>query len=145
MTSWKLHHIGVVVKDVDKAVEHYQSLGIGPFQAPTPLDRVGLKINGKPVDLASIKFKVRFADMGPVRIELIQPVEGESLVKDFLETRGEGISHLGITVDNINEVEAKLVNKGFTVPYRSTYKNGGGAAYIDTDKIGGVLVEILQY
>ena len=26
--SWKLHHIAVIVRDIDKAVEYYQSIGI---------------------------------------------------------------------------------------------------------------------
>lgn len=28
----KIDQIGIVVKDMDKAIEHYQSLGIGPFE-----------------------------------------------------------------------------------------------------------------
>ena len=28
----KVDHIGVVVRDIDKAVEYYESLGIGPFE-----------------------------------------------------------------------------------------------------------------
>jgi len=35
----KIDHVGILVKDLDKAIEHYQSLGIGPFQQ-IPMDTV---------------------------------------------------------------------------------------------------------
>ncbi len=30
----KLHHVGVVVKDINKAIAYFESLGIGPFAGP---------------------------------------------------------------------------------------------------------------
>lgn len=45
---------------------------------------------GKSVDLNSIKLKIKIAKLGSAELELIQPVEGESLWKEFLETKGEG-------------------------------------------------------
>ena len=37
-SSWasRIHHIGIVVRDIEKAIEYYESLGIGPFE---PLKR----------------------------------------------------------------------------------------------------------
>ena len=43
----RMHHIGVMVKDVDEAVEYYQSLGIGPF-GPSNLVHVDREVRGKP-------------------------------------------------------------------------------------------------
>ncbi|GAJ22304.1 unnamed protein product, partial [marine sediment metagenome] len=34
--NWKLHHVGVAIRDMDKTVEYYQSLGIATFE-PSPL------------------------------------------------------------------------------------------------------------
>lgn len=141
----KVDQVGMVVRDMDKAIEYYQSLGIGPFEPPKSLVYAERKVFGKPIDIDSIKVKVFFAQMGPVQLELVQPVEGESLWKEFLETKGEGINHLGFFVDDIDKEEAELIKKGFRVPYRSRYQKGGGAAYFDTGKVGGVLFELVQW
>jgi catechol 2,3-dioxygenase-like lactoylglutathione lyase family enzyme len=141
----KVNQIGVVVRDMDRAVEYYQSLGIGPFEPLQNVIFVYKEVLGKAIDPDSIKLKIRIAKVGPVDLELIQPIEGESLWKEFLETRGEGINHLGFLVEDIDKEEAKLVAKGFTVLYRSRFKNGGGATYFDTGKIGGVLLELMKW
>ena len=144
-TSWKLHHIGIVVRDMAKAIERYRLMGIGPFEAPTnPLDVVERKFLYKPIDVSKMKLLVKFADIGLSKLELLQPLEGESLWKEFLDTQGEGLSHLGFTVDNIEREEAKLLKEGFRLLYRSKYRNGGGALYFDTG-VGSAAMEIIQY
>ena len=78
----KVAHVGVIVRDMDKAVEYYQALGIGPFESlnVTAVDR---KVYGKPAD--NVKDKLRIAQMGRVQFELVQPVSGDSVPKKFLE------------------------------------------------------------
>lgn len=48
-------------------------------------------------------------------------------------------------MEDIDREEAKLGARGVTVPYRSRFQNGGGAAYFDTRKIGGVHVEFIRW
>ena len=113
----KLHHLGVIVKDVDRVAQYYESLGFGTFE----LLRLNVKerrIRGKPI--ASPNLKVRMGYAGSIRFELIQPDVGtDSIWKDFLMSRGEGASHLAFAVDDIDEVEAYLVAKGFHVTFRA--------------------------
>lgn len=140
----KVDHIGVIVRDMDAAIRHYQSLGIGPFE---PLNLVSTErwVLGKPVAPDSIKLKVRCVKMGSVNLELIEPGEGESLWKEYLATKGEGINHLAFLVDNIDREIAKMKATGIKVLYSSRFKNGGGAAYFDTGRIGNVLIELVQW
>ena len=141
----RVDQIGIVVRDMNKAVDYYQSLGIGPFEPMGDLVYTERIVLGKPVDFDSIKLDIRFAEIGPIEVELIQPVEGEFLWKEFLETKGEGIIHLGFYVDDIDKEEAKLVKEGLAVLYRSRFQNGGGAAIFDTGKVGGVVLELIQW
>jgi catechol 2,3-dioxygenase-like lactoylglutathione lyase family enzyme len=143
----KVDQIGVVVKDLDKAVEFYQKLGIGPFGPPRPVDRVDRKYFGKYAehDPSTFKVKMKTAKMGPVELELVEPVEGESLPMEFLKTHGEGINHIAIWVDDLAKEEAKLLAKGFKLMYRAWYRNGGGAAYFDTREVGGIWLELIQW
>jgi len=138
----KLHHIGAIVSDVDKTAEYYESLGIGPFDplVLSPKERI---LRGKPAD--DLKLKIRMAHVGPVRFELIQPVAGKgSIWKEFLDSRGEGISHLAFLVDDLDKEEAELVKKGLNVIFRVRFQNGGGTTYLETDKVGGVVFELFQ-
>jgi len=137
----RIDHVGVVVKDMDRAIEYYSSLGIGPFE-PLRVTVTERKVWGKRVE--NIKLKVRVTQMGPVQFELIEPVEGESIQKEFLESKGEGINHLGFFVDDIDKEVAKLVKKGFKVISSGRWL-GGGFAYFDTDKVGGVQTELIQW
>ena len=138
------HHLGLIVKDMDKAIELYQSLGISPFEARKPFDRVERKSLDTVSDPGPARIKAKFADIGPIKIEMIQPLSGESLANKFLETDGEGISHLGFTVDDIDSSEAELVNRGFKLLYKSRYRNGGGIAYFDIG-LGNLTIEIVQW
>ena len=141
----KVDQIGVIVRDMDKAIEYYQSLGIGPFEPLKHQGYIERKVLGKPVNVDDIKKTVRAAQMGPIQFELIEPGEGESLWREFLDTRGEGINHLGFFVDDIDKETAKLEKKGFNALYSSRFRNGGGAAYFDIDRIGGVMFELIQW
>jgi len=142
-SSWasRIHHIGIVVRDIEKAIEYYESLGIGPFE-PLSLKLTDREVHGKPAD--NIRNISMMAQMGPIRFELVQPVSGESVQKEFLETRGEGGNHLGFAVDNLEEEVAKLMEKGCTVISSGKFAEGGGFAYLDTDKVGGVIFDFLE-
>lgn len=139
----RLYHVGVVVRDMEKAVNYYRSLGIEPFE---PVWGGGVtaaeaRFRGQPYSGKNI---LKSAPFGGIEIELCQPVAGESPGKEFLESKGEGINHLGFLVDDLDKELDKLVKKGFEVIFRIKYKQGGGCAYLNTGKVGGVLFELIQ-
>ncbi len=145
-TNWKLSHVGVVVRDLDKTVEYYQSLGIAEITPEFILDNnsfTELTMYGKPAD-PKTKIKARFAQIGPVRFELLQPAEGESLQKEFLESRGEGIMNIAFAVDDIERETAKLVEKGIKVILNAKFKNGVVLTFFETRKVGNVIVQLIQ-
>ncbi len=143
----RVDQIGVVVRDLDKAIKHYESLGFGPFQY-SKVTFLSRELWGKPVPPEAILIKVARAQAGQIEIELVQPVAEETHWMEFLKTRGEGINHLGFYVDDIDKEEAKLVKKGLKIVYRGRIKRPdgslGGAAYFDTGAVGGVLFEPIQ-
>ena len=138
----KIGHVGVTVEDMDKAVAHYQSLGIGPFE-PLHTTLYDRQFHGKPADDSRVAILV--AKIGEVELELAQPVAGESVHREFMEKHGEGISHLGFYVDDLDKEVAELVAKGFEVVTSGKFVGGGGLAYLDTDKEGGVFFELIQF
>ena len=138
----RIHHVGVVVRDIDKAIEYYESLGIGPFKSMTlPGEITEQKLYGKP-DKFILKGAV--ADIGEIEIELIQPVENAPVQEKFLQSRGEGINHLGFKVENVDEEEAELLKKDFNNIQGRRRSSGVVTGYYDTDRVGGVIVELWQ-
>ena len=137
----KVDQIGVVVRDLDKAIAYYESLGIGPFKSVSVTVKERL-VRGEPND--TWKFRLSAAEIGPVQFELVQPVAGETIHKEFLESRGEGVNHLAFFVDDFEKEYARLVEKGLKVIYCVRFEPCGGAAYFDTGEVGGILFEIMQ-
>lgn len=91
--------IGIVVRDIDEAMPRYrQMLGVGPFWR-LDTDYEGRYRNWK----GRFANRNAFARWGPVYLEMIQPVVGEGNAKEWLETRGEGIFHLGYAVDDMRQ------------------------------------------
>ena len=139
--SWKFDHIGVVVRDLDQAIAHYRSLGFGAFSANPSEVATDRKVYGKP---ANIKLKGAETQLGTIRFEMLQPVEGESVQKEFLAKKGEGINHIGFVVDELDQEVAKLEAKGFPVVSSGKIPPHGAFAYVDTSKIGGVFIELIK-
>ena len=137
----EIGQVGVVVKDIDKTIEYLSSLGIGPFEPAHRAPIVERKVWGKPV---ALELKVRFAQMGQVELELIQPCKGEGIQKKFLESKGEGIHHFGFFVDDLDQEVAKLVKQGVKVIQSGRRSTGGGFAYLETDTVGGIILELIQ-
>ena len=131
-SNWKFNHIGVVVRDVDKAVESYQSLGI----VDKATDRVTME--GKKAKLVG-----RFIHIGSLLIELWQPIRGETVQQEFLNSRGEGVNHIAFHVDDLDRERDKLVAKGIPVVF-SVKDENGYMAYFDTRKVGNILIELIQ-
>ena len=139
--SDSFHHVGLIVKDADKTVAFYESLGIGPFE-PLAVDVRERKLRGKP--FSGAKLKIRIAHVGPTRIEIIQSVEGQGPWFDFLERRGEGCAHFAYVVNDVEKAKAELLQRGLKVVYESWFTNGGAAAYLESDRLSGVMLEIFQ-
>lgn len=45
----------------------------------------------------------RMPELGQVYLEMVEPVIGQGNAKEWLETRGEGIFHLGYATDNLGQ------------------------------------------
>jgi methylmalonyl-CoA/ethylmalonyl-CoA epimerase len=136
----ELHHLMIVVNDIEKAVKYYESIGIGPFRSYPPL-REYEKLNVED-ESAFYKLIMKEAPMGPIVLQLCQPGPGDSIYKDFLERKGEGIQHLGFVVEDIDEEEAKLQERGFKVLSSGRRADGSGFTYFDTEDDAGVTLLI---
>ena len=141
-TFTRLMHIGLVVSDMDKAIERFTALGIGPFKPRILPPDAKEKYRGKPFN-PSRRVAIQTTKIGDMELELIQPINGESPHQEFLEQKGEGIQHLGFFVDNLEEEVKRLTDAGSEILLTSQFKGGGGVAYIDLDA-AGLIVELVE-
>ena len=85
----RFEHVGVVVKDMDKAIERLSALGLGPFEVATSPPITERTFRGRPTDA---KVKVRFCRMGSLLLELIQHLEENACQKSSWGAKGKASS-----------------------------------------------------
>ena len=126
-------HVGVAVRNLGEAIGVYR-------------DVLGFRLEGVHV-LTERKVRVAFFSSGDkTRIELLEPLGGDSPVAKFLESRGEGVQHLAVLVKNIEAVLAELKRKGVTLVDEKPRIGAEGAkiAFVHPKSTKGVLLELYE-
>ncbi|MBW1709198.1 MAG: VOC family protein [Deltaproteobacteria bacterium] len=125
--------ISIAVKDIDQVIENWSSMfGIGPWTFS--------EIGGTDAKGRSWKARMAFAYLGPLQIELVQPVEGRIFQSRFLDTFGEGLHHLGFYVDDVDQEASKLEANGA----KMLINDPGNFAYLESGGPGGVIFEVMK-
>jgi methylmalonyl-CoA/ethylmalonyl-CoA epimerase len=139
--------IGMLVQDLDETVEKYWKVfGIGPWHFYTyqmPLVKE-MTYYGKS---ANYSMRLALSYFGPMRIELIEPGEGESIYADFVKEHGYGLHHLGLLTDNMEESLAEAESAGFKMIMDGAgfgLDGDGHYAYLDTEKEIGITLELIE-
>ena len=142
LSKSKLLSISVEVEDLDKAIEYYSSnFGIGPFVVQ---ERTNDAILHGKESRHTTRWAMAPMGGGRVVLSLTQIIEGESIHKEILRRRGEGMSSLCFKVEDLDQGIAQFEKKGIGVLQYAKRKTGGGFAYMDTAKVGGVVIELLE-
>lgn len=140
-------HLALDVRDAAAVCAYWQRLGFPGFTIEHATPREDSRYRGRPLLLA---FDVGFQRMGAVSYEWIQPPpKPANVYEDFLTLHGEGIQHIGVLVDDLPRATSAYENLGFSVWQAGAWgdigkPNSGQYHYMDTDKIGGVSVELIR-
>lgn len=140
-----INQIALVVHDIEATSKAYaQLLGIAQpewfLAGPPELTQVIYK--GQPSKAES---KLCFLNTPSVQIELIEPNEEPSTMRDFLNQRGEGVHHLALDVDNLEQGLKRLEQQGFLLEQQGNFVSGKGRyAYVDTKKSCKTIIELLE-
>jgi methylmalonyl-CoA/ethylmalonyl-CoA epimerase len=125
-----LDHIGIAVKSLD-AARIYEDLGLSvAFVEEVP----------------SQKVKTAFLSVGGSNLELLEPTSPDSTVAKFIEKRGEGIHHICLRVENIEEQLAQLQAKGYRLINEHPVPGAHGCrvAFLHPAAGNGVLIELSE-
>jgi len=134
--------VGIVVKNIDETVKFYsKAFGIGPFD----IFEVNYPNATYYGEKAGYRGKRAFAKVGPVTFELIELIDGKTIHEAFLKEKGEGLHHLGFEVKNLQVAVKKAEKLGFKITQGWQREDGLGFSYLDSDKTGGVIFELIQF
>lgn len=99
-----VYQVGVVVADLEAGMARYNAiLGLTNWQ------RMDTDYTARYRDWEGrIANRNAFAPWGHIHLEMIEPGIGQGNAKEWLETRGEGIFHLGVAVDDVRTRPADL-------------------------------------
>ncbi len=143
----KFVQIGVIVPDLDKAVKNLGEIfGIGPFRSLDwpPAGRTDMQkfYYGEPAEFTA---RMAFTELGPVELELIQPVSGQSIWADFLREKGGGIHHIRFNVDEMEPVQEYLAGKGIpSAQHGSGIRPGTIWMNFDSVEQVGFVIEVMK-
>ncbi|MFH1479717.1 MAG: methylmalonyl-CoA epimerase [Pseudomonadota bacterium] len=128
----KLDHIGIAVKDLDQAMKLYKdAFGIEPSLV---------------YESDYTKAKIAFFPVGEVRIELIQPINPESVMGKFLDNKGEGIHHIAYKVKDVDGSLGELEAKGIKLVDKKSrqVRENEKVAFLHPKSTNSVLIELVQ-
>jgi methylmalonyl-CoA/ethylmalonyl-CoA epimerase len=139
--------VALIVEDLDQMVEHYWKLfGIGPWHFYTygkPLVKA-MSYRGNPSEYT---MRVALANIGPLRIELIEMAAGETIYAEFVKKHGYGVHHFGILVEDMHAALAEAEAAGLSMTQDGSgfgADGDGHYAYLDTEAYIGATLELIE-
>jgi len=128
----QLEHIGIAVKDIDKAIDCYSRL-LNTSCYKTEV------VESQQVTTAFFKLKEQ-------KIELLAATSPESVIARFIKKSGEGLHHIAFEVDDIKQEMERLEEEGFTPLQKVPFKGADNkwVAFYHPKDAHGMLVEICQ-
>ncbi|WP_040208209.1 methylmalonyl-CoA epimerase [Neobacillus jeddahensis] len=128
----KVDHIGIAVKSLEETLPFYTDV--------LKLELIGIE------EVDSQKVKVAFLRAGEIKIELLEPTAENSSIAKFIEKRGEGIHHVALGVESIEERIIEMKEKGINMIDNESRPGAGGAqiAFMHPKSTAGVLYELCE-
>jgi methylmalonyl-CoA/ethylmalonyl-CoA epimerase len=128
----KVDHIGIAVRSLETTLPFYTEV--------LKLPLLGIE------EVESQKVRVAFLKAGETKLELLEPTTQESTIAQFIEKRGEGMHHIALGVNSIEERIIEMKEKGIRMIDEEPRIGAGGAhiAFMHPKSASGVLVELCE-
>lgn len=126
-----VHHVAFAVEDLDAAVETYRSLFGAEVELRETLEEQGVE--------------AVYLRLGSGRVELVSPLAADTHVGRFLASRGPGMHHVGIGVDDVEAAVAELAARGAEILDPEPRPGLGGhlVSFVHPHSLHGVLAEVV--
>ena len=130
-TFSRVHHVAVVVRDIEAALAFYR-------------DTLGLTVE-LVLPIESDRVVIAFLAVGETKIELVQPTDDTTGVARFLASKGEGFHHVCVETPDVDATLADLAVDGVERHRpRGAPRSEGPVAFLHPRSCHGVLVELIE-
>jgi methylmalonyl-CoA/ethylmalonyl-CoA epimerase len=129
----KIDHLGIAVKAVADAAKMYEQV-------------LGLKVSSMD-QVEEQGVRVAMLDIGEGSLELLEATRPDSPIGKFVAKRGEGLHHIAVQVDDIEEALAQLKASGVRLIDESPRRGAHNTrvAFIHPAGTHGVLLELVEH
>jgi len=141
----RLAHICILVKDIDRAIEHYSN--ILSATAPALLER---QVTKQECYAGEDRYITAFfpAAGDACDIQLMQPLDAASPLGQRLEQRGEGVHHICFTSSHLEDTFRQLKESGVSLHGDQFVSDAGNPnlrwAWVLPQYAHGVLIEVMD-
>ncbi len=128
----KVEHIGIAVKDLATSIPLFEKmLNCQCYKKET--------VETEQVETA-------FFRQGETKIELLESITEDGVIRKFIEKKGEGIHHIAFEVMDIREEMTRLKKEGFTLLNEEPKKGADNklVCFLHPKGTNGVLIELCQ-
>ncbi len=128
----RIDHVAIAVRDVAQATEQYvKLLNAVHIRTETLREKAGM-------------VKVAYLQIGENVLSLVQSLEEDGFINQHIAKHGEGLHHMGLEVDNLEEFIQDVESKGYKIPLRDEFSNRDEVVLRPRDA-AGVVLQVLQW
>jgi hypothetical protein len=129
------------VPDIDAAIASWHRLwGLGPFFVRRHIQLPEVRYRGEP---SRLDITAAYVQAGPIMVELVtQHDDTPSAFREMYASHESGLHHVAVLPDDYDALLAHYQRCGFDVVTELRTASGRGAAYVDTRRALGHMVEV---
>ncbi|EZQ10835.1 MULTISPECIES: methylmalonyl-CoA epimerase [Acidianus] len=137
MQTENIDHIGIAVENLDEAIKFYT-------------EKFGMRlVHRENLQERGLKIAFMAGNDEKTSLELMEPISHDdqnNTVAKFLKTKGQGMHHLAVKVEDIGKSLEELSSKGIVLIDKEPRKGARGhlVAFIHPKSSMGVLIELVQ-
>src|SRR5512141_2922484 len=107
----RIDHVAIAVRDADQATQQFVNLlNAIPIRTEILREKAGT-------------VKVSYLQIGENVLSLVQSMEADGFINQHIAKHGEGLHHMGLEVDDLQEFIEEVEGKGFKIPLRDEFTN----------------------
>ena len=126
-----IDHVAIAVKDINAALEFFQTV----FDAP-PAEISVMPEHG---------VKATLIQIGQTRLEILEALDPGNAVGRFVQNKGEGLHHLALNVSGLQDKLNLLNARGLQLIDKEPREGlSGSVAFIHPRSVFGVLTELVE-
>lgn len=130
----KIVEVCFATEDAQRTMEGLVRLGVGPFRVYTFTSETVEEqtYRGEPSPFA---LTVCFATNDDLTFEIMQPLSGRTVIREFLDQHGEGIHHIAFDCNNAPwETRLKMfADRGFSATQSGRWLDQNSFSFFDTE------------